>query len=88
MSSSKTPLLDMLPSIAGQVAPLEPNEAVLASSQFELCDSEEWIFSCWAAEHVRIAGVPFQLFHLDLKHSTRDPLYDEPIERVDRKSVV
>lgn len=77
-----TPLFDMLPDCTGVSTLDPPTQAFLKECNFELCDGESFLFACWANEHVNIAGVEVELFHLDLEESTRDPLYDEPIERV------
>jgi len=58
------------------------------SCTFELSRAEEPILSCWAKEQIDIAGVSIELFHLDIEGSVRDPLYDEPIERVFQGSYV
>jgi hypothetical protein len=49
---------------------------------FQLCDGELFLFDTWAHEHVNIAGVDFELFHLDIEESTVDPVYNETVERV------
>lgn len=76
-----TPLLDCLPKgcepVECAVVP-----ATLSGCDFNLCDAEQSIFDCWAAEHTGIAGVNIEYFHFNLDASTRDPLYDEAIERV------
>jgi hypothetical protein len=61
----------------------EPNPpAFYESCTFQLCDGEKSLFQCWADEHVSIAGTKVKFFHLDIEESSRDPLYDESIERV------
>ena len=87
-----TPLTDLLPS-CGTCEPCPtPSDQLLAlSSQsctFELSQAEEPILSCWAKEHIDIAGVNFELFHLDIDGSVRDPLYDEAIQRVFQGSYI
>lgn len=83
MPVKKTPLLDAQPSGSGYVNPLYPiPEAELPGHEFELCDAEHYLFMEWAGEHTHISGVDVEFFHLDIANSTRDPLYDEAIERV------
>lgn len=87
--SKKTPLYDALPSGKNIVAALDPiPDAAMKEAQFELCDGESYLFMSYASEHVRIAGVKIELFHLSIEDSVRDPLYDEPIERVFQGSYI
>ncbi len=82
-TNKATPLFDMLPSCEGKVTTLDPvPQAFLDDCKFTLCDGESFLFQCWASEHIEIAGVEIEMFHLDLEGSERDPLYDEAIERV------
>jgi hypothetical protein len=87
-----TPLSDLLPSCGPCIPCPDPTDQLLAlanqSCSLELSGAEEPIFSCWAKEHIDIAGVQIELFHLNIEESTRDPLYDEPIERVFQGSYV
>ena len=78
-----TPIYDCLPSCK-DVGPLDcaTEPAIIDSCTFELCDKEQGLFDCWAGEHVSIAGVEIEMFSMDLDASSRDPLYDEAIERV------
>lgn len=78
-----TPLLDCLPK-GCDIGPIDCLiiPATLSSCELSLCDAEQSIFDCWAAEHVNAAGVEIEFFHFNLDTSTRDPLYDEAIERV------
>ena len=80
--NKNTPLFDALPSCTESNLLVPNPEAGVDDCKFELCDREEYVLSLWAMEHVEIAGVDFQLFHLDFDNSVRDPLYDEAIERV------
>lgn len=51
-------------------------------SPFSLGDTEKFLFSHFAAEHCRIIGTPCSFFHQEVGKSKRDPLYDEPQQRV------
>lgn len=76
-------MLDCLPSckdIGPLDCPIVP--ASIDSCEYNLCDSEQSIFDCWAGEHVSIAGVNIEFFSFNIDASSRDPLYDEAIERV------
>jgi len=48
--------------------------------QLTMC--EAGLFDAVTKEHVNVIGVEFDLFHLELAQSSRDPLYDEPVQRV------
>ena len=86
--SRATPILDCLPSCA-DVGPSEcSTDAIIDSCTFELCDKESGLFDCIAQEHVSISGTEIELFHLSIDDSSRDPLYDEAIERVFQGSYV
>lgn len=50
-------------------------------SPFQLDDSESAFFDSIAQEHVQAHGTELYFWHQDLEESTRDPLYDEPIDR-------
>jgi len=45
-------------------------------------DNELSGFDSYTKEHIRATGTPIEYFSLDLKSSKRDPLYDEPLERI------
>lgn len=77
-------LYDSLPSCTDLSDPCrEPNPpAFYEECTFTLCDGEKSLFQCWADEHISIAGTNVKFFHLDIEESSRDPLYDEAIERV------
>lgn len=49
---------------------------------FELEESEACFFDHIAQEHVQASGTELRLWHQDIEESIRDPLYDEPIDRV------
>ena len=77
-----TPLFDCLPSCT-EIGPDEcSTEAFIDSCTFNLCDKEQGLFDCIAQEHVSISGTEVEFFHFDKVASSRDPLYDEAIERV------
>ena len=50
-------------------------------SPFELSDTEKFLFSHFADEHIRIIGTSCDYFAQQISKATRDPLYDEPTER-------
>ncbi len=50
-------------------------------SPFELTGSEICLFDQFADDHLNIFGTPIEYWHQDIANSTRDPLYDEPIDR-------
>jgi len=51
---------------------------------FTLDASELKLFDCIATELNNAGGTPIEFFHLEVCEGTRDPLYDEPIQRVFR----
>lgn len=48
---------------------------------FALDGRDSAMFDHFAQEHVEASGTDLLLWHQDLEHSLRDPLYDEPIDR-------
>jgi hypothetical protein len=52
------------------------------SGIFELNDNEKAFFDSIAQEQIDIAGTVADFFSQQVEQSTRDPLYDEPTERV------
>lgn len=54
-----------------------PGCPTLAFDGLELC-----LFDSIASEVIDIAGTPLDYWRQDVLNSTRDPVYDEPIERV------
>jgi hypothetical protein len=48
----------------------------------DIADKEKDMFDSFSQEQVKIAGTTMDLYKLNLDRSKRDPLYDEPIERV------
>lgn len=63
-------------------------DAIMDSCTFELDGKEMCLFDSVAQEVVNIAGTEIEFFHLNLEASSRDPLYDEAIERVFQGSYV
>lgn len=61
-------------------ATLDKSSQSLCAS-FKLDDSESQMFDHFAQEHTEAHGTDLHLWHQNLETSTRDPLYDEPIER-------
>jgi hypothetical protein len=57
-------------------APLKP-----LAQEWKLTDSEHLLFDGYAQEHVRISGTTVDYYHLDVKKSEKDPLYNEPVAR-------
>ena len=49
---------------------------------FELDGRDAAMYDHFAQEHVNASGTTILLWHQDLEESLRDPLYDEPIDRV------
>ena len=49
---------------------------------FDIGDTERFLFSHFAHEQIQISGTPCDLFSQKIDKATRDPLYDEPTERV------
>jgi len=72
-----TRLIKPFAPISPKVAPLRPGE-----DAFRLADGEIQLFDGFAQEVNGIAGIDIEFFSLSLKKSKRDPLYDEPTERV------
>lgn len=64
------------------VGPVYPLPAAPLVDAFTLCDGERFLFDCWAQEHNRIGGTQIEFWSLNIEKSKRDPLYDEPVERV------
>lgn len=69
---------------------LEPDPVVAGATRCEqqmvyplqMGEQESPLFDCLAREVVDIAGTAIEYYVLDLQRSTRDPLYDEPVEEV------
>lgn len=57
-------------------------EPVCQSNLFSIGDGERKLFDSVAQELNQIVGTDLDYFVQDVNESTRDPLYDEPIERV------
>jgi hypothetical protein len=68
-----------------RLQPLERGEVTMnrsvAEHPFELADSEKFLFSHFADEHIQIIGTECDFFSQRVEKGTRDPLYDEPTER-------
>lgn len=74
--------------IEPMVVPVAAPTKGTLEGEFELCDGELYLHDTWAQEHVNIAGVKFELFHLDLEESVVDPVYNEPVDRIFQGSYI
>jgi hypothetical protein len=59
-----------------------PGSCAAKCPPFKIDDSEGGVFDHFAQEQVKAVGPDISYWHQDLDASTRDPLYDEPIDRV------
>lgn len=70
----------------GDVTPFEVKGCdpcdVEPAGEFSLDGSEQALFDSYAQEHVKFASTPIDFYSQDVDGSARDPLYDEPIERL------
>jgi hypothetical protein len=64
------------------IRPEFPEPMAPLVNTFTLGAEESFLFDLWAQEHSHILGVEIEFWSLDVESSKRDPLYDEPIERV------
>src|SRR5262245_10839914 len=83
----KTPILDSMPSCK-TIKLLDCCDAIQDSCAFELDAKEMCLFDSIASEVVNTAGTEIELYVLNIDASSRDPLYDEAIERVFQGSFV
>lgn len=49
---------------------------------FELAAENEDLFACWNQEHTEALGTPLDYWRQDLVNTKRDPLYNEPEQRI------
>jgi hypothetical protein len=54
----------------------------VSTAVLQMDDSEADLFDCWASEFVGIGGTAIDYFTLNLAKSTRDEVYDEPVDMV------
>jgi hypothetical protein len=63
-------------------AKVEKSKCPSPCPPFQLEESEACFFDHIAQEHVKAHGTELMFWHQNLEESIRDPLYDEPIDRV------
>ena len=70
------------------IRPLGRDEATAnlggANLPFRRDDNEQWLLSMYAQQQIQILGADVDFYSQCIEQSTRDPVYDEPTERVFR----